>query len=117
MKILTLQIKRGFLEGILDGSKPEEFREITPKTASRYIIYHDIDTDDEDFEIIQYDAIQFLNGYETDRPKVLIEVKEAIVEIQIDEEGNDIVFTEKGVEYVLALMIYKLGAVLSRENI
>lgn len=117
MKILTLQIKRQYLDEILAGTKPEEEREITPKTAKRYINYINQGEDNEDFEIIKYDALELINGYATNRPKVLIEVESSRIEIGIDEDGNDIVFTEKGEEYVLAAILYKLGKVLKKENI
>ena len=99
------------------GTKPEEEREITPKTAKRYLTYINEGEEDEDFEIIKYDALQLLNGYAPDRPRVLIEVQGERIEIGTDEEGNDIVFTENGEEYVLASILYKLGKVLERENI
>ena len=118
MNILTLQITRPNLDKILDGSKKDEEREITPKTAKRYIKYINEGEDDEDFEILQYDALQLLNGYQSNRPRVVVEVKGARVEIVTNPDtGEDVVFTENGVEYVLAVMIYKLGKVLERENI
>ena len=38
MKVLTLQIKRPYLEDILSGAKTKEYREIRPKNAHRYVI-------------------------------------------------------------------------------
>lgn len=117
MKILTLQITRENLDKILDGSKPEEYREITPKNAKKYIVVKNQGEENESVELIKYDAIQFLNGMKTNRPRVLIEIKTTEMEILEDEDGNEIVFEENGEEYILAQMIYGVGKVLERENI
>ena len=117
MKILTLQIKKQYLDQIIAGTKPEEEREITPKTAKRYLKYINEGKENESFEIVHYDALQLINGYAANRPEILIEVKSSRIEVGIDENGEDIVFTENGEEYVLASILYNLGNILKRKNI
>ncbi len=105
MKILTLIIKQQHFDDILSGSKPNEFREIRPKNANKYIV------DDGVSEItpVQYDAIRFYVGYNKNRSTALIEVKDAQIEIITDEDGKDVVYEESGQEYLMAQMNYSLG--------
>lgn len=118
MKILTLQIKKPYLDAILSGEKTKEYREIRPKNADKYVI-QDPDAEDEAdwLKPIEYDAIRFFNGYATNRPEVLIEVKDAFIQILTDDEGNDIIYEEDGEEYIETMMIYTLGKVLEKKNI
>lgn len=116
MKTLTLQIKKEFLDQILSGKKKEEFREIRPNNSKKYIEYFD-DNGDEDVKPKQFDRIQFFNGYKTDRPEVIIEVKAAEIEYIVDEDGEFIEYEENGEMYLTAQMVYSLGKVVSKKNI
>lgn len=118
MKVLTLIIQQQYFDEILAGTKTEEFREVKPTTAGKYIIYVDSDGKkykpsalpddvDVDIEIIKYDAIQLYVGYHTKRDSALIEIKDTEIEIYEDE-----VYTHKGKEYNAAMMIYHLGRVI-----
>ena len=91
MKILTLQIKRPYLEDILSGTKTKEYREIRPKNADKYIIQNpDAEYEDQWLQPVKYDAIKFLNGYATDRPEVVIEITNSEIELSVDENGEEI---------------------------
>lgn len=118
MKILTLQIKRPYLEDILSGAKTKEYREIRPKNADKYVIQNpDAEDEDQWLQPVKYDAIRFFNGYATDRPEVLIEITNSEIELSIDENGEEITYEEDGQEYIEAQMVYTLGNVLSKKNI
>lgn len=117
MKTLTLQIKREHLDNILSGKKKEEFREIRPNNSKKYIEYFTASDGEEDVKPIKVDRIQFFNGYKTDRPEVVIEVKDAEIEYIVDEEGNHVEYEENGETYMTAQMVYSLGKVVSRKNI
>lgn len=117
MKKLTLQIKRNFLDEILSGEKKEEYREIRPKNGKKYLEFFTNDEGEEDFKVREYTHIQFFNGYKTNRPEVLIEIKKSELLIITDEEGNDIIYEENGEEYIMAQMVYTLGKIIERKNI
>ncbi|WP_018675746.1 hypothetical protein [Riemerella columbina] len=120
MKILTLQIKRNFLDQILAGEKTDEFRDILPKNEKKYckIVYHKDQDAYEVTEVVKYDAIRFFNGYKTDRPEVLIEIKNAFVDFEVNEDGECIEWEmEDGTTYPICCMVYQLGKVLERKNI
>lgn len=112
MKILTLQIKREFLDQILSGEKKQEFREIRPKNAKKYV-----DQSEEDLTAVKYDAIQFYNGYAKNRPEVLVKVEKSEIVLFEYENGELITYEEEGQQYVEAQMIYTLGEIVSKNNI
>ena len=112
MNILTLQIKREFLDQILSGEKKQEFREIRPKNAKKYV-----EQSEEDLKPVKYDAIQFYNGYAKNRPEVLIQVKKSDVELFEDEDGELITYEEDGQQYIEAQVVYTLGKIISKNNI
>ncbi|MDY3529161.1 hypothetical protein PG593_05160 [Riemerella anatipestifer] len=119
MKVLTLQIKRNFLDEILVGKKTDEFRDILPKNEKKYckIVLHE-DESYEVTEVVKYDAIRFFNGYKTDRPEVLIEVKNAFVDFEVNGKGEPVEWEmEDGSTYPICCMVYQLGKVLERKNI
>ena len=118
MKILTLQIKRPYLEEILSGKKKKEYREIRPKNANKYVIQNpDAENEEDWLKPVDYDAIRFFNRYASNHPEALVEVKDAFIELLTDEEGNDIVYEEDGQKYIEAVMVYTLGKVIERKNI
>lgn len=117
MNYLTLQIKRVHLDDILAGKKPDEFREIRPKNAKKFIEYFIADDGEEDVRPRTYDGLKLVNGYATDRPEVIIKYKNAEIEYLVDEDGNPIEYEENGEIYMTAQMIYSLGKVISKKNI
>lgn len=125
MKILTLIIKQKYFDEILSGDKKTETREIRPNTACRYVEFFNTETgavypkpDDVpqdapvDARCIQYDAIRFFVGYAPDRPSALVKVTGAEYFILTDDEGQDIIYTHKGREYVAAQIDYSLGDII-----
>lgn len=117
MKVLTLQIKKEYLDLILSGKKKEEFREIRPNNSKKYIEYFTADDGEEDVKPIKVDRIQFFNGYKPGRPEVIIDVKSAEIEYIVDEDGEFVEYEENGEFYLTAQMVYSLGKVVSRKNI
>lgn len=119
MNILTLIIKQSYFDEIVAGKKTEEYREVKPTTASKYIYYVDeqgnpykpsaLPPEDVplELELIKYDAIQFYVGYNADRDSALVEVKDAILDIYEEET-----YVYKGEEYNLSVITYKLGKIL-----
>lgn len=128
MNILTLSIKQKFFDQIISGEKKQEFREIRPKNAKKYINYicdgkeygadEDLPEDGNvDVMPIKYDAIKFLTGeYKGKRPFAVVEVKGAKVQLLTDENGEDIVYEENGIEYILSQIVYELGDIIERSN-
>lgn len=124
MKILTLSIKQNYFDEIKAGTKKTETREIRPSTSSRYIEYlykgkrypeGKVTNEMAGVEAvpIKYDAIKFLTGaYEGTRPSMLVEVKDAAINILVDERGEEIVYEYENNEYVAAEIVYSLGAVI-----
>lgn len=115
MKILNLIIKKKFFDEIISGRKTQEFREIRPTTAKKYC---ELDEDgnckmiDGVFMPRRYDAIRFCVGYTKDRPTALIEVKDANIELFVDEKGNYIDYEINGKNYLAAQVVYDLGNVI-----
>lgn len=126
MKVLTLSIKQKYFNEILSGTKTHEYREIRPTNAKKYITYicdgkeYPADAELPDngevvLKPIKYDAIKFLTGeYKGTRPYAVVEVRDANVAILTDENGEDIVYTYKGEEYLAAQIDYTLGRVLEK---
>lgn len=130
MKVLTLSIKREWFDKILAGEKDHEYREIRPNNSKRYVKYvhkgqeYDFDTydqipvDDEEPQIVcrKYDAIKFLTGaYSGKRPWALVEVKDANVDLFVDDDNEYICYEwTDGKEYVMSQIDYTLGKVLDK---
>lgn len=124
MKILSLSIRQKFFDEIVSGEKQTETREIRPTNGKKYFKYnvggklYDADEElpeDGDLELvpIKYDAIKFLTGeYKGKRPFVIVEVKEAKIELLTDENGEDITYDFEGEEYVAAQIVYSLGKII-----
>lgn len=62
MRVLHLTLKKQWFDMVVSRVKPEEYREIKPYWDNRLNK--------------QYDAVLFRNGYATNAPEVLIELKE-----------------------------------------
>lgn len=125
MKELQLIIKQKFFDQIVAGEKKQEFREIRPTTSKKYINYvcqgkeysdPDAIQDEGDVDVvpIKYDAIRFFVGYNKDRDSALVEVKGAVVEFFVDENGDDIIYEHNGQEYLAAQIVYDLGNVIEK---
>lgn len=118
MKVLTLSIKQKFFDEIIKGAKTQEFREIRPNSQSKYC---DLDEDgfckevDGILQPRKYDAIKFLTGeYKGKRPFAIVEVKEANIELFVDEDGNFIEYEYQGEMYTAAQVVYNLGKVIEK---
>lgn len=108
MKTLHLVMKKIYFEQILKGSKKNEVRELRPKSANRYIEY----STDEFGEVAtpkKFDLLRLYLGYEKNRPYFDIEVKDAQIVTFVDENNNEVVYEENGVEYIQAEIEYSLG--------
>lgn len=129
MKKLTLQITKENFNTILNGTQKVEHRYIYPSNASRYIYYKhagkiykkddEIPEDDQPIEVIpvKYDVLYLINGRRKDAPRLTVEVEKAEFIVCTDENGNDVVYTENGVDYLVCQVWYHLGKVLSTENV
>lgn len=121
IKKLTLQIDRPCFKTILSGEQKIEHRNIYPNNASRYVIQED--TTDENGEPIttvtpvHYDALYLINGRRKDAPRMLVEIKDAEFVVLTDEDGNDLTYTENGIEYYVCQLWYHLGKILATENL
>lgn len=125
MKILTLSIKQKFFDEIISGKKKNEYREVRPSTFDKYLRYiyngkeyknselpDDVDVD---IQPIKYDAIKFLTGeYKGTRPFITVAVKKAELQILTDDNDEDIIYEENGIEYVAAQMNYTLGEIIDK---
>lgn len=132
MKVLTLSIKQKWFDEIVAGKKTQEFREIRPSNSHKYIRYvlngreyknpEDMPSEeDEPGEVtlssVKYDAIKFLTGeYKGKRPYIVVEVKSAEIQILTDENDKEIELEEKGVKYIAAQIVYKLGKIIEKSN-
>lgn len=130
MKVLTLSIKQKYFDEIVAGTKKNEYREITPRNARKYITYvaddgteYKADEDlPEGIEVdavpIKYDAIKLLTGaYKGKRPYIIVEVLGADVELAVDEEdGEYIVYEYEGEEYYASRINYTLGKIIERSD-
>lgn len=128
MKILTLSIKQEYFDAIIAGTKKNEYREIRPNNANRYIKYicdgkeykaNDELPEDGILEAlpIKYDAIKFLTGaYKGKRPYIIVEVEDADIELMLDDEGNNVCYVYKSEEYFAARMNYTLGKIVEKSD-
>ncbi|WP_026902963.1 hypothetical protein [Pedobacter glucosidilyticus] len=112
MKTLTLQITKLNFDAILDGSQKQEERQIWPNTVKRYIV----DPDALELELIKYDALYLINGRQKNARRLTVEVLDAELFFEVDEENKQITYFENGIEYDLAFVSYSLGKILSTEN-
>lgn len=119
MKILSLIIKQKYFDEILAGTKKEEFRENRPNTFRKYC-----ELDEDGFALYDekegvfvpkhYDAIRFYVGYNKDRQSALVEVKDARIEIFVDENNEPITYEAEGVEWIASQVVYLLGDVIEK---
>lgn len=119
MKVLTLIIKQKYFDEILAGTKKEEFRENRPNTFQKYC-----ELDEEGFALYDekqgifvpkhYDAIRFFVGYRKDRQSALVAVKDARIEIFVDEQGEPVTYMAEGVEWIASQVVYGLGDIIEK---
>lgn len=126
MRILTLSIRQEPFDEIVSGKKTQEFRELRPTTAPKYIYFenekgkiykNEADVPDNEGEFfvkaIKYDAIKFVTGeYKGIRPFAIVEVTGAEIQYFEDEDGELITYETDGVEYVAGQMVYDLGRII-----
>ena len=129
MNKLTLQISRENFQTILNGEQKVEHRYVYPSNQKRYVKFKcdgkvydsqdDIPDTEADVEVIpiEYDALYLINGRRKDAPRLTVEVERAEFIIFTDEDGNDILYEENGIEYVGCQVWYHLGKVLGTENV
>lgn len=118
-KNLTLSNKQKYFDEILAGTKKNETREIRPNNVAKYC-----QVDEEGFVLendngimpVKYDTITLLGGqYKNTRPRLVVAVKKAKIELLVDEEGELITAKdERGEEYYPAVIEYKLGEIVQR---
>ena len=114
---MTLIIKQKYFDEILAGTKTQEFREIRPSSQTKYC---EIDEEgfckevDGVFIPRKYDAIRFYVGYNKNRASALVEVKDANIELFVDENDEFIVQVQNGEEYLMAQVVYDLGRVIEK---
>lgn len=108
MKTLQLTIKSKWFNLILSGQKTDEYRDIKDYWEKRLISNYDelIDENGEVF-FIDFDAVQFTNGYGKDKPTATFECKG----IEIGKGNKELGAPDQNV------FIIKLGKELSRNNI
>ena len=121
MNVLTLSIKQNFFDEILSGAKKQEFREVRPSTQKKYCEldeegYCKFDEEKGIFVPRHYDAIKFLTGAynKGPRPWALVEIKDANIELFVDENDKFIELEEKGEPYYMDQIVYDLGEVIER---
>lgn len=62
-----------------------------------------------------YDAIRFYTGAYTEKqPSLLVEVKEARIQLFVDGDGEFVELEQDGIEYLAAQVVYDLGEILER---
>lgn len=119
MKILSLIIKQKYFDEILAGTKTQEFRENRPNTFRKYC-----ELDEEGYALFdeekgifvpkQYDAIRFFVGYQKNRQSALVEIKDAKIEIFVDEKGEPITYFADGEEWIASQVVYDLGRIIEK---
>lgn len=119
MRILTLSIKQNFFDEILAGTKTQEFREIRPSSQAKYCEVDEEGYCVENDGIIvprKYDAIKFLTGAynKGPRPYIIVEVKDANVELFVDENDEFIELEQNGEKYLAARIVYDLGEIIEK---
>lgn len=130
MNVLALTIKQEPFNEILSGEKKEEFRELRPTMyCSRFVVYlgddgktykmasHVPEGVDCKPEIVKYDAIKFITGEQKGkRPYMIVEVKDAMIEVITDENDQVITYEHEGMIYAMAQMVYSLGHITEKYN-
>lgn len=122
MNILNLIIKQVYFDAILAGRKVQEFREIRPTTAKKYIEIDENGFIKEDVDgnsiPLKYDAIRFYVGYNKDRDSALVEVVGEHTEVFVDENKEVITYkhgtNDDGTPQIwfAEQVVYDLGKIL-----
>ena len=124
-KVLYLPIKQKYFDAIMAGRKVQEFREVRPTTIGKLLQVdedgYEIEDEDGNAQPIKYDAIHFAVGYNKDRDEALVEVVGSHCEIFTDDETNEPITYEHGVDkktgepmiWVAEQVVYDLGKIIS----
>lgn len=114
MKVLTLQIKRIYIDEILAGTKTEEIREIRPNAYSkRYQTYDE----ENGYLPIKYDALRLIAGRRKNAAEITVAVTGELFEYFEDENGELETYELDGEEWLYVNIVYQLGEVLEVKNI
>ena len=121
MKILNLIIKQVFFDQIIEGTKKQEFREIKPTTAKKYIQIDEnnyfVEDENGNCVPLHYDAIQFYVGYNKDRDSALVEVTGAYTQFIVDENDEPLKYKlDNGDDFFVEEIVYNLGKVLEKKT-
>lgn len=111
-RVLSLIIKGGYFNQIMAGEKTIEYREIKPTTYTGLIQLDEqgeaiLDADGCPIPM-DYDAVELLVGYNTDRNTALIEVTDITIEL------TGYVFDDRGHEYPYGIVSFHLGEVIEK---
>lgn len=118
-KVLYLPIKQVYFDAIMQGRKVQEFREVRPTNYKRYC-----QLDEEGYEKedeygnalpIEYDAIHFVVGYNPDRDEALVEVKDAYIEVFVDNDDKIITYEYGGETWFAEQVVFNLGKILETD--
>ena len=119
IKVLNLVVNQSNFNQILSGEKKQEFRDIKPTTARKYV-----ETDEDGYPTwdkkgnskpLHYDALHLFVGYNPDRDSMLIEVKSSHTELLVDKDGEPILYKHKGEDWLMDQIVYDLGEVLEKD--
>ena len=111
-RVLSLIIKGGYFNQIMAGEKTIEYREIKPTTYTGLIRLDEqeeaiLDADGCPIPM-DYDAVELLVGYNTDRNTALVEVTDITIEL------TGYVFDDRGHEYPHGIVSFHLGEVIEK---
>lgn len=95
-ELFLILTKKWFLE-ILKGDKKEEFRDFTEFYISRL---GELDKDGELIDTKKFDTVRFALGYAKNRPQLVVECKDVLIEV---DEGVEDELTDKNSNFVILL--------------
>lgn len=76
-RVLTLNIKEMYFKEIISGTKKQEYRFLKPSTINKYTYL-----DEGKRWLKKYDAIRFFVGYHKNRESALVEVVDAVYQVE-----------------------------------
>ncbi|QJD77142.1 ASCH domain-containing protein [Spirosoma rhododendri] len=100
-RVLSIVIKKEWFDQIADGTKNEEYRDFTPHWQSRLL--------NSDDEYREFDVVEFINGYNKNAPRLVVEWKGT--EVVMFDDATDNSDNPDDYQFVISL-----GKVLKRTN-